>query len=299
MGSLFWRENMAYNVGKLQNYIENFKLFFLGDALGYPREFYTKEFMGDPELSFIPVKDKGGVLGLVSDDSQLLLKEILYLRKPNSSNRYEFLDSWLSEIKEDSFKERASGNTLLDAAATHCSYPSKGSGALTRVPAFLGFEEVEGFYEVEKDTLLTHSDPITVLASLIFYSLLLGLSSGDLVDIFACYEKLPDDLKIKYKSSFNSLLEDFTDYRVSSDVWMAHDILGFIFNLLSNVESYTAEELLLAAIFIDGDSDSVGALIGFIIPFLYGKVISFDTLIQTSLEIPLYLANLRFIIEGG
>lgn len=238
------------DMNKDRRLLDAYTLFYYGDALGYPVEFMTAR-----AIQNLNSNDR------VSDDSQLMF---LCMESQVRDKKHDYLKSWL-KLMEDPINVRAPGGVCLFAAEK--GYPikdSKGSGALMRVPSFFwrsnnNLPDILSL--VQADTKKTHIDENTVAASTFYYLWVDALMHNH------DWKFNPVEIN-KRLSSYGFKPFNFPEFFVDNDVWIAEEILKFLFDAVLNLPT-NPEDFMEQVVRIDGDSDTVGSLAGFLIPFLY------------------------------
>lgn len=273
------------DMSRVERLLDAYTLFYYGDALGFPMEFLPVEFIIENQLSDLYAADR------ISDDSQLMF---LCMKNILSRGKTNYLRSWLDMMKKDSSLVRAPGDSCLFAARR--GYPrkdSKGSGGLMRVPAFFCSRATvsDVILSVQKDTQLTHVEENTVAASAFYYLWVHALMQD-------CEWKFDADEINRVLTIMGITPFVFPSILADNDVWTAEEVMKFIFDLVSNRPD-SPEELMKQAVTIDGDSDTVGALVGFVIPFLYEREQYIEIIKNIQGEVVEYRDKTKSLLKVG
>ena len=275
----------------MQRILDGYKFFIYGDAKGREAEFKTAKEI--KRITSLPVD-------YVTDDTLLLYRCYEYVLDSFKCGSiipsYKYFEKFREDL-DNSKIERAPGDALLQA--TNEKEPlidSKGCGAMCRVPAYcillhLGFPFNTVFKLVKEDIVLSHTDSETVAYSLcyliLYYILAFEEDSNESLSkkVISFILFLGDELDFTFSE------EDFI-FSGSTDVWQTKDIFVYLLHICAN--ELKPFNLMRAALKIDGDSDSVAALAGFLIPWLYDDftVNNYKSLIwqevNASSEVALY-----------
>lgn len=290
-----------------KNQIECFLLAsFIGDALGYPIEFYTlekiQEMYGIVD-DYIELPMHNFKKGLFSDDTQMSIATIQGIIKSDISNKENIVENIISEYKEWFFSQterknkRSPGMTCLDSLRyiidnkiDKPSYSlkinnSKGNGALMRVApiCFLNFS-LEDLIQIAYDiSYITHCHPLGYYTSGFHVGVLKLILEGTELDSSIKYminlfkninnteinNKLIPLIEKAIELSKNSS-SDTDNIEKLGQGWVAEETLAIAIYCSLKYQN-NLNQGIIASINHSGDSDSTGIVTGNILGLLNSK----------------------------
>lgn len=269
--------------------------FVLGDALGVPVEFSSRE-----KLKRNPVKDMLGYgtynvpEGTWSDDTSMTIATMDSINKTGEIDYDDIMDNFCKWYKKASYTgtgvffdigkttRRALDSYLMGTEPLECGGKdgrSNGNGSLMRIlpiVLFLGNNNDEDNVVkiINESSSLTHAHEISKLGCKIYYDyiiqLLQGIDKEDALDNLKNidYKKYYSDKSIEYyKRVLSGDIKNEKIDNISSSGFVVSSLEASIWCLL-NSNSY--EETVLKAVNLGEDTDTVGAIAGSMAGAYYG-----------------------------
>ncbi len=285
--------------------------FIVGDALGVPVEFISREVLNKHKITdMISNATRRTSIGYYSDDTAMTLCTMQSIIDRQSIDYKDMIEKFFLWFKQGYMaidnKCFGIGKTTLKAmnAYMKLGYPhyidqqeyspkNRGNGSLMRilpVSLFLYAQKDlstnEKFVAIEYVSSLTHSDKVTKMAC-VFYSLLV-FSIMDLKDFKGAYDRTVSKFKQQYLdydvSDFQQLLTneilDLDSDFIESSGYVIHTLEACLWCFFTT-DNY--KDAVLSAVNLGYDTDTIAALSGALAGLLYGIK-----------DIPLtWLSNLR------
>ncbi len=283
--------------GQYTNFIDAIIGFAVGDAMGVPVEFKTRD-----NLKQKPVTDMIGEgtynmpKGVWSDDTSMTLATIDSLIQKNEINTNDIADRFLKWYRLGEYTATDEvfdvGNTTRIALEEYCrgektaedcgmnDEMSNGNGSLMRIlpiAFYLHAKEItddKEIYEiVKKVSSITHAHEISIMGCYIYVKLVLELLDEKYKD-----EAYKNIQKIDYSFFSNEtiekysriLKEDITKQKIHSikSTGYVVDTLEAVMWLFLNAEDYN--NTILNAVNLGNDTDTIAAITGGLLGIYYG-----------------------------
>lgn len=271
--------------------------FAVGDALGVPVEFSTREFMKN--ISFKEMIGYGRYdvpEGTWSDDTSMLLATMDSIIQMGSIDYYDIMYKfceWVDHAKYTATdKVFDIGFTTKKAIYRFKRHDNpvecggfdlrdNGNGSLMRILPIVYYlyskklteeEEVEIINNISS---LTHAHEISCLGCKIFSDYVKQLLNG--LDKIAAlnfikqqkYDKFYSRYVVEeYKNILNGNISKMSNNEIESTGYVIHTLEAVLWSIL-NTDTY--EDAVLIAINLGGDTDTIGALVGSLGGMMYGK----------------------------
>lgn len=271
--------------------------FAIGDALGVPGEFITRE-----ELKKNPIisMTEGGVhkqpIGSFSDDTSMTLAtidSIIENKKIVPEDIAQKFVNWFRKAEYTATNKTFDiGDTTRQAIAKYelnidiaikCGGVGEydnGNGSLMRmlpIAYYIYYTQVKNennIYQIVRDiSSITHAHEISILGCYIYIKYCMFILSG--MDKMEAYNKIkeqdynmfsPDSLS-KYDRILNSDISLLSENKVFSNGYVVHT-LEAVFWLFLNSKDYN--KTILKAVNLGEDSDTVAAITGSLLGIYYG-----------------------------
>ena len=277
-------------------YIDGLFGFVVGDAMGVPIEFKTREeLLKNPVTKMIGEGTYNLPAGTWSDDTSMMIATIDSINSKNSIDLQDIA------LKFAAFKNHASytalnfvfdiGNTCSIAISkfeenhddpTTCGINdinANGNGSLMRILpiAYYAIEKKLKEYEilelVRQISSITHAHEISIMACYFFVRYVIFLLNGK--DKYSAYSmaKCVDYAMFKPETQevFKRLInEDISKLKVNdiNSTGYVVDTLEAVIWVILKSENY--KEAIIGAINLGGDTDTIGALTGGVAGIIYG-----------------------------
>ena len=292
--------------------------FAIGDALGVPAEFKSRE-----ELKINPITDmiSGGahnqVKGTWSDDTSMTLATIHSIIETGTINTNDMADKFLKWYRNGEYTATGKlfdiGRTTIQALAkyelrlddaTNCGGNGEydnGNGSLMRIlpiAYYIYYKQIKDdnkIYKIVRDVSnITHAHEISVLGCYIYvrYCLLL-LDGKDKFEAYNGIKKLDYSMFSEYAiSKYSRILQnniaDIPEDDISSSGYVVSTLEAVIW-LFLNAEDYNTT--ILKAVNLGNDTDTVAAITGGLLGIYYGSI-SIKASWKTTLKKNLYILDL-------
>ena len=271
--------------------------FAVGDALGVPAEFKSRE-----ELGRYPITDMIGdgtynvPAGTFSDDTSMTLATLHSIIETGTIDTNDMADKFLKWFRETEYTATGDcfdiGRTTLQALtkfelkqeeAVHCGGSGEydnGNGSLMRIlpiAYYIYYKQIKDdmeIYELIRNvSSITHSHEISILGCYIYTRYCLLLLEGK--DKFGAYEDIQkldfcmfSEYAInKYSRILNSNIAEVVEENVSSSGYVVSTLEAVMW-LFLNSNDYNAT--ILKAVNLGEDTDTVGAITGGLLGIYYG-----------------------------
>jgi len=271
--------------------------FIIGDVLGFPVEFLSRDAMKSNPVVDIQVRtDMGVPKGVFSDDTSMTLATMDSILNCNGINLNDMMNKFCDWSYQGKY---TSTNKVLDIGMTtrqalakynllklnplECgsvNYSDNGNGSLMRmlpIALYCNNKRVDfkTLYNYVKDvSTLTHAHSVSVLGCLIYSNYIINLLNGyDKFESYKVidkkdYKKLFDNEVIDhYDKIFNHTLHLLNEADIKSTGYIVDTLLSSIWCIL---KSDNFEESLLTAVNLGNDTDTIGAMTGSIAGLIYG-----------------------------
>lgn len=271
---------MSYGISAEKKIRLALKMFVYGDAKGSPVKHQKAEEM----LSYYTIQPL-----FITDNTIILYRFMQQLRHKKDASSNSYLIKAHKDANNNPYN-RVLGLISRLSEKPHLSFETyKDPGALLRVPAFccqyiLRCSKEEILYQIEQDTKSTHKDLFTVWSSLYYFSLFSLLLDNKIKDF--SYEGIIDSILVFLSNQGFTLNSKYTYILSNSleslDIQKAEQVLPYIIYLLASYK--LPRDIMQRAICIDGDSAAVGALVGFLLPFIFDESIIMEDLLNFDLQ---------------
>ena len=271
--------------------------FVVGDALGVPIEFTTREsHKKEPLKDMIGFGSHNVSEGTWSDDSSMTIATMDSIRECKEIN----YDNIMQKFCDWLFKEKYTatdivfdiGNTTLIALNSYYKNKtlaidsgmkdeySNGNGSLMRMLPIVYYLYCKDFDDAKKVQIindyssLTHGHEVSKLGCKIYYDFLEEILNG--LSKIEAYKKLKNknysnfysqESISKYKRVLDGSLELLSEEYIKSSGYVIDTLEASIWSVL-NTADY--EEAVIKAVNLGGDTDTIGAITGSIAGNIYG-----------------------------
>lgn len=264
----------------------------IGDAFGVPYEFlergtFRAETMTGNGSYNQPV-------GTWSDDSSMTLCLLDNLTEGGSLN--ELLDKFMNWFEKGAYTPHGIafdiGNTTRNAILRHklgvspqycgdIDERTNGNGSLMRIAPLVFILRNENDFSVRVQTVkeyseITHKHPRSVLACIIFIEVLRNILKGDTLEV--AVQKASDTCQTRllgteyeaefkqYRRIFSGEIKNATIDTVNSSGYVVHTLEAALWSCF---QSSSFKEVIITAVNLGEDTDTVGAVAGNIAGLLY------------------------------
>ena len=271
--------------------------FSIGDALGVPAEFKSRE-----ELKRYPITDMVGdgtynvPAGTFSDDTSMTLATIHSIIETGTIDTNDMADKFLKWFREAEYTATGDcfdiGRTTLQALAKYelkqadavnCGGSGEydnGNGSLMRIlpiAYYIYYKQIKGdkkIYELVRDvSSITHSHEISVLGCYIYTRYCLSLLEGkDKLEAYNGIKKLDYSIFSEYAiSKYSRILKSniarVKEDDISSSGYVVSTLEAVMWLFLNSTDYNTT---ILKAVNLGEDTDTVGAISGGLLGIYYG-----------------------------
>jgi ADP-ribosylglycohydrolase len=267
----------------------------IGDAMGMPTEFCTREhLLSNPVVDMIGSKKVGQPAGTWTDDTSMEIATIESIVSNNGFNYSDIMSRWCDWLNKGEYTPNGVvfdvGRTCLKACRnfmngiepTKCGLSdenSNGNGSLMRILPVAIYSYINDLSNDELLKLtndvssLTHGHNISKLACYMYVKFIIRLLNG--MSKEECYEYLKNDDYSMYDynsiSKYDRLINDdirkFKIDDIKSSGYVV-DTWECVLWILLNSKSY--KETIIAATNIGQDTDTIGAIVGSMAGIIYG-----------------------------
>lgn len=287
-------------------YIDGLMGFVVGDAMGLPLEFKSREeLLGQPVTKMLGYGTHDVPEGTWSDDTSLLIATVDSI---NAKCAVDLDDialkfvSWLKHADYTPFKEVFSvGKTCKEAINRYdekredpvsCGINdinANGNGSLMRILPIAYYANEKKLKDLEILDLvrdvssITHAHEISVMGCYIYTRFVLFLLNGkdkySAYSMVKCvdYSMFSDETRMVYDRLLKDDISKFKLNDINSSGYVVDSLEACIWVLLQS-ESY--KEAIIGAINLGGDTDTIGALTG----ALAGIIFGYDAIPEAWLE---------------
>ena len=290
--------------------------FVVGDALGVPYEFSTREMMKEnPAIDMVGYGTYNQPPGTWSDDTSMMLCVLENIL--NDGNSKDLARLFLKWYKHDYMTARGElfdvGTTIasaLNAILNAEKFPqqdindghSAGNGSLMRCMPYAFVQDIaKSIFNMTMDNRITHRNALCTLSCMYYVKMLRAILEGkskeESVKAGAAYLKFgwritdADDDHIEVKEKFKRLLDDnfyhLPESEIKSTGYVIYTLEATVWCFLN---TGTYKEAVLKAVNLGGDTDTIAALTGALAGLYYG----YETIPETWL---LQIAN-RGLIQS-
>lgn len=271
----------------------------IGDALGYPVEFLSKEQItakyGENGIDRYDYDEIGNPIGIYSDDTQMTLAVSNALINSKTNDVNEIMDNMSKEFiswkkfQEDPYNSRAPGLTCLAGIANlekgldwqKSGISSYGCGSAMRSApiGMLFYNDEQKLKEIATaSSIVTHNHPIAIasaIANAYLVSLVIKNKSPEniesLLDFTSGISKEFTD-KIKQINEVKSLSSNEALKKLGKG-WTGHEAIACaLYCVIKNNMDF--EKTVIMAANTEGDSDSIASIAGGIV----GAYVGYDKL---------------------
>lgn len=281
----------------MKNVIDGIIGFAVGDALGVPAEFKSRE-----ELKRYPITDMFGYgthnmpAGTWSDDTSMTLATIDSIIEKQTIDVNDMASKFLKWFRNAEYTATNEcfdiGRTTLQALAKYelkqddvvnCGGSGEydnGNGSLMRIlpiAYYIYYKNIadnQEIYSIIKDvSSITHAHEISVLGCYIYVKYVIELLKG--IDKVQAYKNIQnqdyslfsDYAVSKYSRIINDDIQNFQEDSISSSGYVVSTLEAVLW-LFLNAEDYNTT--ILKAVNLGDDTDTVGAIVGGLLGIQYG-----------------------------
>lgn len=271
--------------------------FIVGDVLGFPVEFLSRDTLRNNPVAQIQIREDMNVpKGVFSDDTSMTLATMDSIITYDDINLNDIMSKFCEWCYNGVY---TSTNKVLDIGITtrqalakyyllkldpvECganSYNDNGNGSLMRMlPVIIYCKhqniDFETLYTYIKNTSsLTHSHDISILGCLIYSNYITNLLNG--YDKFKSYEMIniqdytrlfSTEVLNHYEIVFNHKVHSLNENDIKSTGFIVDTLVSSLWCIL---KSNTFKETLLMAVNLGNDTDTIGAITGSMAGLIYG-----------------------------
>ena len=271
--------------------------FIVGDAMGVPIEFKTRETLKNyPLTQMVGYGTYNEPVGTWSDDSSMTIATIESLIEKESIDYHDIATKFCEWVNCSKF---TATDHLFDIGittkyslirffvdkieATKCGGTNEyenGNGSLMRIMPIVLYSYYKNLnddqlYEVIKNTSsITHAHQISILGCFIYAIFLLKfIKSNNLYESYQLikrynFQKYFDKHTISYYNKIlNDNIENYQENEIKSSGFIVHT-LESVFWVILNTNNY--KDAIIKAINLGEDTDTIGAITGSIAGLIYG-----------------------------
>lgn len=270
--------------------------FVVGDAMGVPTEFIDRKKLADnPVFEMIEDGSHGVPKGYWSDDSSMTIATMESMLEKNEldyDNIMENFVEWVTTAKyTPTDRVFDIGRTCLRAIrkysteknSTTCGLSdlnSNGNGSLMRMLPIAYYcyykkmTDEESFDIIKKSSALTHAHEISVMGCYMYYQYLKSILDSCSKEEAYTYIKNFDYSRFFTNETISTydriLIENINEYeldKISSSGYVVHTFESVLWCFL-NYDNY--KDIIIKAINVGNDTDTIAAIVGSIAGIYYG-----------------------------
>ena len=256
----------------------------VGDALGVPVEFKTREYLSkNPVTGMMGHGTYDKPRGTWSDDTSLTLATMQSIVNKNAIDLEDIMNEFLLYVEESKYCQYEVfdyGNTTIESIRRFKSgYPisecggkeegDNGNGSLMRILPLAYIPDIT-YGEIESVSALTHAHPISKMACVLYVEIAKSMLENDL-EISEHIANSCEKIKKHYVGSdylkeFKAIFEN--DYDVyEARMYVITTLEAALYCLL---ETSNYNDAVLKAVNLGRDTDTVGAVCGGLAGIYYG-----------------------------
>ena len=285
-----------FNQTKYMNIKDAVWGFVVGDALGVPYEFSTRNMMKEnPAIDMVGFGTYNQPPGTWSDDSSMMLCVLENII--NKGTKKDLAQLFLRWYKDDYMTPHgelfdigittstALGNLMRGVKPSHSGLNdemSAGNGSLMRCLPYAFVEDIsKSIFDMTMDNRITHRHHLCTLCCIYYVKMLRALLDGkdklEAIRIAAGYLhkgwRITDaeddhiDVKRKFEKLFSPNYQQLQESAIQSSGYVISTLESVVWCFL-NTENY--KDAVLKAVNLGGDTDTIAALTGGLAGLYYG-----------------------------